>query len=88
MWLTLAIFSSVCLGLYDILKKASLRDNAFVPVLFFATASGAVLFTLLVSACRLGLIEENTLLYVPKVTAYEHFLFFLNLMYGYADNNF
>lgn len=32
------------LGVYDLLKKQSLNDNAVLPVLFFATCSSALLF--------------------------------------------
>jgi len=43
-WLVLALLSAVFLGFYDVAKKASLDDNAVLPVLFFCSLSGLVLF--------------------------------------------
>jgi len=39
-WMLLAVFSAVVLGLYDVAKKASVQDNAVLPVLFACSASG------------------------------------------------
>ncbi|HEU5074313.1 MAG TPA: EamA family transporter [Polyangiaceae bacterium] len=39
-WLTLTLASAVCLGLYDVAKKAALRDNPVLPVLLLSTLSG------------------------------------------------
>jgi drug/metabolite transporter (DMT)-like permease len=39
----LAILSAVFLGLYDVAKKASVQDNAVLPVLLACSASGLVL---------------------------------------------
>jgi len=47
MWLILALISAVFLGLYDVCKKASLKDNAVLPVLFWATVSTALPFAIL-----------------------------------------
>ncbi|WP_109832367.1 EamA family transporter [Reichenbachiella versicolor] len=44
MWILLGIVSLVGLGIYDILKKQSLNDNAVLPVLFFSTVASALLF--------------------------------------------
>ncbi len=44
MWVVLGIISAFFLGIYDVLKKASLNRNAVLPVLFFATLSGAIVF--------------------------------------------
>ncbi len=43
-WSVLALASSLFLGLYDVVKKFSLRDNAVIPVLFFATLVSSLLF--------------------------------------------
>ena len=37
MWLALAFVSAALLGFYDISKKASLKDNAVLPVLLLNT---------------------------------------------------
>ena len=54
MWVFLALFSAVLLGVYDILKKLSLRENAVLPVLFLATVTGALIFlpAIIISYCN------------------------------------
>jgi transporter family protein len=42
MWVYLGIFSAVFLGMYDVSRKHALRQNAVLPVLFFAVVFGAV----------------------------------------------
>lgn len=43
MWVIFGIISSLFLGIYDVLKKISLKDNAVLPVLFWgAFGSGAI----------------------------------------------
>lgn len=42
MWIILAIASALCLGVYDIFKKLSLKDNNVLTVLFFNTLFGAL----------------------------------------------
>ena len=44
MWLALAFVSATFLGLYDTSKKASLRDNAVLPVLLLNTIFSTVIF--------------------------------------------
>ncbi len=44
MWIILSLISSVFLGIYDVAKKWSLEKNAVIPVLFFASVSGMILF--------------------------------------------
>ena len=44
MWLLLAFLSAAFLGVYDSLKKKSLRDNAVLPVLFLNTLFSSLLF--------------------------------------------
>ncbi len=44
MWISLALASSVGLGLYDIAKKHGVRNNAVMPVLGLATAIGSTAF--------------------------------------------
>lgn len=75
MWLLFALLSSALLGCYDILKKASLRGNAYIPVLFIATATGALLFALVLMLSRFGVVEDDSLFYVPEISAHEHFLY-------------
>lgn len=77
MWLTLAIFSSVFLGFYDVLKKASLNKNAFMPVLFLATATGSLIFGVLVIFSETGLMQSSHILFIPSVSLQQHFMFLL-----------
>lgn len=44
MWWALAFLSAALLGCYDSFKKASLRRNAVIPVLFLNTLLGALIF--------------------------------------------
>ena len=45
MWVILAIISSLCLGIYDIFKKISVKDNDVLSVLFLNTFFGALLLS-------------------------------------------
>lgn len=77
MWIVFAICSSLLLGIYDLLKKGSLHNNAFIPVLFFATSTGALIFTALVVLSRSGVLIENSLFFVPQISPVEHLYYFL-----------
>ena len=44
MWVFLALLSAILLGVYDILKKVSLKDNAVLLVLLISTSVGALIF--------------------------------------------
>lgn len=43
MWIALALMSALCLGVYDIMKKLSVRDNNVLIVLMLNTVFGAAL---------------------------------------------
>ena len=45
MWLALAFISATFLGFYDTSKKASLKDNAVLPVLFLNTLFSTLIFS-------------------------------------------
>lgn len=45
MWLILAFVSAACLGFYDTSKKASLRDNAVLPVLLLNAIFSTLIFS-------------------------------------------
>ena len=45
MWLIFAFFSAAMLGFYDASKKASLKDNAVLPVLLLNTIFSTVIFS-------------------------------------------
>ena len=75
MWLLFALLSSALLGCYDILKKASVRGNAYIPVLFIATATGSLLFLGLLLLSRADVVGEGAMLYVPEIAPHEHLLY-------------
>ena len=58
MWLALAFVSATLLGFYDTSKKASLKDNAVLPVLFLNTVFSTMIF----SPFLLGWLDASTLL--------------------------
>lgn len=66
MWLGFALFSALFLGLYDVAKKQSLKENAVIPVLWFNTLFCSLLmlpFTLL--SAKTGLLD-GSIFYVPS----------------------
>ncbi len=56
MWICWILASAVFLALYDIAKKASVRDNAVLPVLLVATVFGAAAYVAAL-ACAGGLAD-------------------------------
>ena len=65
MWLGFALISALFLGLYDVSKKQSLKENAVIPVLWFNTLFCSLLmlpFTLL--SWKTGLLD-GSIFYVP-----------------------
>lgn len=70
-WLLWILSSSVCLSMYDLCKKASVKNNSVFPTLFLTTFSGwAVLSLILIFSGRMGatleLATKNVLLLVIK----------------------
>ncbi len=77
MWWLLAIVSALFLGIYDVVKKVSVNNNAVLPVLLFSSISGAIVFVPILILSQQGIISEDHLLYVPPVTLLEHAQLFL-----------
>ncbi len=77
MWSLLAIVSALLLGFYDLLKKKSLKENAVIPVLFFSTLSGAVLFALLLAFSRIVGAEHTGIFYIPSAPLKTHAYFLI-----------
>lgn len=65
MWLLLAFVSAALLGLYDISKKTSLKDNAVLPVLFLNTLFSTLIFLPFIVLSRTGYMEDG-MFYVPE----------------------
>ncbi len=72
MWLVLAFFSAAFLGIYDSLKKKSLRGNAVLPVLFLNTLFSSLIFLPCIVLSHSGLIADGSLLHVAQGTWHDH----------------
>jgi len=77
MWIILGIVSSLFLGIYDILKKSSLKGNAVIPVLFFGSLSSTLIFLLPVLFSLLYHDASSYFWYIPPANLDEHLLIFL-----------
>ncbi len=78
MWVSLAFLSALMLGLYDVAKKRSLKENAVLPVLWFNTLFSTIIFlpALLDSASGAGWFD-GTLLATASGTLHNHLLVFV-----------
>ncbi len=77
MWVLLAILSALLLGIYDIFKKWSLNDNAVIPVLFFSTLTGAIIFIPFLVYSHLNPGFSESIFYIKPQSAEAHFYFFI-----------
>lgn len=73
-WSLLAVASAFLLGIYDILKKSSLRGNYVFPVLFISCVTGALLFLPAIILSFAGFLAPKSLLYVPDTNSHGHIL--------------
>ena len=73
MWTILAFVSALCLGCYDISKKAALRSNSVADVLTVSICVSAIILAvpLLVSRCAPQMLE-GTLFFVPEMSLKGH----------------
>lgn len=77
MWVIFAVISALFLGVYDIFKKNSLKNNAVLPVLLLSTLTSTVIFLPIIIVSRLNPGFSTNLLYVPEITWYQHWLIFI-----------
>ncbi|MCF8360199.1 MAG: DMT family transporter [Prolixibacteraceae bacterium] len=78
MWGLLGITAAMLLGIYDILKKTSLNNNAVIPVLFCSVATSALVFGFAIIGSDVNAtLLESLHFYVPRVGINEHFLIML-----------
>jgi bacterial/archaeal transporter family protein len=78
MWLVLALISAVTLGIYDVFKKLSVKDNAVLPVLLISCSTSALIFLVVKAASIIS--PEMMLsvgLFIPTITLNEHLLIIL-----------
>ena len=81
MWVILALFSAVLLGIYEVFKKLSVHKNAVIPVLFISTLTSSLIF--LPITVGSGIYPEffkAIQLYVPEINLSEHGYIFLKSM--------
>lgn len=71
MWIVLAFLSAMLLGVYDVFKKVCLKGNAVIPVLLLNTVFCSVIFLPLVGLSKVGVIDDDHLLYIPWTTDLE-----------------
>ena len=72
MWLILAFLSAAFLGVYDSLKKKSLKDNAVLPVLFLNTLFSSLVFLPFIILSHSGLLQDDSIFHVAQGTWEEH----------------
>lgn len=78
MWLILAFISAFLLGLYDVIKKISLNNNAVIPVLFLNVLFCCILFLpVVLLSFFLPELLRDTLFYLPPVPGIAHLFLFL-----------
>ena len=76
-WVLLAVVSALLLGVYDIFKKLSLRENAVIPVLFFSTLTSACIFVPLILLSRFVPSFQEYFLYIKPQPFTNHLHFML-----------
>ena len=78
MWVSLAFLAALLLGLYDVAKKRSLKNNAVLPVLWLNTLFSTIIFlpALLDSATGGGWLD-NTLFETTSGTLRDHARIFI-----------
>ncbi len=78
MWLYLTLFSALFLGIYDLIRKHMLNNNAVIPVLFFASLTSLIIFVPIFILSNVSPeFMQKVLLYVPQISFHTHFLLFI-----------
>ncbi|MFV0289335.1 MAG: EamA family transporter [Mangrovibacterium sp.] len=78
MWVSLALISAVLLGIYDVLKKMSLNDNAVLPVLFSTTVTAAAIaLPIILLSPIFPEVFSKAQIYVPHINFIEHLQIFV-----------
>jgi transporter family protein len=71
-WIIASLVSACFLGCYDLSIKHAVRDNAVLPVLFFSTLCGAVVWSLLMAGQSVAPAVFPAVFAVPALTAAQH----------------
>ncbi len=72
MWLILAFLSAAFLGVYDSLKKKSLKDNAVLPVLFLNTVFSSLIFVPFIVLSATGVMHTGSIFHVAQGSWHDH----------------
>ena len=72
MWLILAFMSAAFLGVYDSLKKKSLKGNAVLPVLFLNTLFSSLIFLPFIIVSGTSNVLDGSIFHVAAGTWEEH----------------
>ena len=73
-WILLTLASAFFIGLYEVAKKHAVHDNAVWLVLLYGSVTGAILFLPFIVLSGMGAISSGFMLYIPRITLYEHLL--------------
>jgi len=77
-WVLLALSSAILLGIYDVFKKMSLKENAVIPVLTLSIIISAILFLFPLAASSIAPESMKSLhFYVPEVGLKAHLFILL-----------
>jgi len=79
-WILASLVSAFFLGCYDLSTKHAVRDNAVLPVLFFANACSAVVWLLLQAGTTLAPNAFPAALHVDTLTSFQHLQLLLKSM--------
>ena len=79
-WIVASLVSAFFLGCYDLSTKHAVRDNAVLPVLFFANVCSAVIWLLLYAGTTLAPHAFAPTLHVDSLTGFQHLQLFLKAM--------
>lgn len=71
-WVVAALFSALFLGVYELCTKHAVRENAVLPVLFFSTLTGAVVWGGLLAVEGIAPGNLPTSLVTQGLTGFQH----------------
>jgi drug/metabolite transporter (DMT)-like permease len=74
-WIVATLVSAAFLGVYDLGTRAAVKDNAVLPVLFFANLCSATIWGVLIAIDRIGP-GLPPVLHVAPLTPWQHGLMF------------
>ncbi|MCW3804953.1 DMT family transporter [Plebeiibacterium marinum] len=80
MWWLLAVISALFLGIYDVVKKVSVNNNAVLPVLLVSSISSAIIYIPIWVVSHFNIIPTTHDFYIPSITLAEHGKLFLKSM--------